>query len=177
MTTDGGGWTVFQRRMDGSVNFYRYWTDYQQGFGDLSGEFWLGLDKIHHLTLVSTQLRVDLQDFYENSRYAKYTSFSVGNSLSKYRLSVSGYSGTAGDSLAYHNGYPFSSRDQDNDAATYSHCAQSYQGAWWYRSCYVSSLNGIYYSVPHTVQCTGVTWNRFRSCYSLKFSGMKLRRN
>ena len=178
MTTDGGGWTVFQHRMDGSVDFYRDWADYQQGFGSLSGEFWLGLDKIHRLASIPTQLRVDLRDFYENSRYAKYTSFSVGDSASKYILSVSGYSGTAGDSLpsAYHSGLPFSTRDQDNDLCS-CNCAQNYQGAWWYRHCYYSSLNGIYYSVPHTVQCTGVTWNTFSYCYSLKFSEMKLRQN
>jgi len=91
MDTDGGGWTVFQRREDGSVDFYRYWTDYQQGFGNLSGEFWLGLDKIHRLTSTTTQLQVDLQDFEGNSTYAQYSSFSVGDSESKYTLSVSGY--------------------------------------------------------------------------------------
>ena len=181
METDGGGWTVFQRRMDGSVDFYRNWTDYQQGFGNLTGEFWLGLDKIHRLTTTATQLRVDMQDFEGNSAYAQYTSFSVGDSASKYILTVSGYSGTAGDSLAYHNGYPFSTRDQDNDPATRSayggHCAQYFKGAWWYYHCYYSNLNGLYYSVPHTIQCTGMTWNTFRSCYSLKFSEMQLRRN
>ena len=92
MTTDNGGWTVFQRRMDGSVDFYRYWSDYQQGFGNLSGEFWLGLDKIHRLTSTATRLRVDMQDFDGNSAYAQYTSFSFGDSSSKYILSVSGYS-------------------------------------------------------------------------------------
>ena len=111
MTTDGGGWTVFQRRMDGSVDFYRYWSDYQQGFGNLSGEFWLGLDKIHRLTTTGAELRVDMRDFEGNSAYAQYTSFSVGNSSSKYILTVSGYSGTAGDNLAYQNGNPFSTRD------------------------------------------------------------------
>ena len=115
MVTDGGGWTVFQRREDGSVNFFRYWTDYQQGFGSLSGEFWLGLDKIHRLISTATQLRVDMRDFEGNSSYARYSSFSVGDSVSQYTLSVSGYSGTAGDSLAYHSGSKFSTRDQDND--------------------------------------------------------------
>ena len=91
MDTDGGGWTVFQRRVDGSVDFYRNWTDYQQGFGILSGEFWLGLDKIHRLTPTATQLRVDMQDFEGNSSYAQYSSFSVGDSVSKYTLSVSGF--------------------------------------------------------------------------------------
>jgi len=97
MDTDRGGWTVFQRREDGSVDFYCNWTDYQQGFRELLGEFWLGLEKIHRLTPTATQLRVDLQDFEGNSRYAQYSSFSVGDSASKYTLSVSGYTGTAGD--------------------------------------------------------------------------------
>ena len=66
METDGGGWTVFQRRMDGTVNFYRGWSDYLSGFGDLDGEFWLGLSKIHRLTTVNTTLRVDLHDFSGN---------------------------------------------------------------------------------------------------------------
>ena len=178
METDGGGWTVFQRRMDGSVYFYRYWTDYQQGLGSLSGEFWLGLDKIHRLTSTATELRVDMRDFYGSSVHAKYTSFSVGDSASKYILSVSGYSGTAGDSLTYHNGNRFSTRDQDNDATSTfrgGNCAQYYKGAWWYRSCYTSNLNGLYYNIPHSIQCDGTTWNSHIGCYSLKFSEMKLR--
>ena len=176
MTTDGGGWTVFQRRMDGSVDFYRYWTDYQQGFGNLSGEFWLGLDKIHRLTSTATQLRVDLQDFEGNSAYAKYTSFSVGDSSSKYILSVSGYSGTAGNSLGSHsNGSPFSTRDQDNDAYSGS-CAQSFKGAWWYGNCHRSNLNGLYHGGSHSSLADGVNWFTWKGhYYSLKFTEMKLR--
>ena len=177
METDGGGWTVFQRRMDGSVDFYRYWTDYQQGFGSLSGEFWLGLDKIHRLTSTATQLRVDLQDFEGNSRYAKYTSFSVGDSASKYTLTVSGYSGTAGNSLDLHNGHRFSTRDQDNDASG-DNCAQTYKGAWWYYSCHYSNLNGLYHTGSHSSYADGVNWASWRGhYYSLKFTEMKLRRS
>ena len=91
------------------------WTDYVRGFGDVSGEFWLGLDKIHRLTASSTRLRVDLADFDGNVRYAKYNTFSIGDSVSKFRLTVSGYSGTAGDSLTYHNNQKFSTKDQNND--------------------------------------------------------------
>ena len=182
METDGGGWTVFQRRMDGSVDFYRNWTDYQQGFGNLSGEFWLGLDKIHRLTSTPTELRVDLQDFNGNSSYAQYTNFSVGDSASKYNLSISGYDrGTAGDSLINaernHHGAQFTTRDQDNDPAVGANCAQLYGGAWWYVSCYSAHLNGPYFSVPQTSN-RGIIWSTWRGYhYSLKFTEMKLREN
>ena len=180
MTTDGGGWTVFQRRMDGSVDFYRYWADYQQGFGNPSGEFWLGLDKLHRLASATTQLRVDMRDFEGNSAYAKYTSFSIGDSASKYILTVSGYSGTAGDSLTSlwygtHNLSRFSTRDQDNDICSCS-CAQSHKGAWWYFSCHGSNLNALYHGGPHSSNADGVNWITWKGFqYSLKFTEMKLR--
>ncbi len=109
MVTDGGGWTVFQRRIDGSVDFYRNWIDYEEGFGDLVGEFWLGLTKIYRLTKTgNTRLRIDLGDFEDNYRYAKYSSFSIGDNTTDYTLAVTGYTGDAGDSLAgYHNGQKF----------------------------------------------------------------------
>ena len=173
MTTNGGGWTVFQRRMDGSVNFYRFWDDYQRGFGTLSGEFWLGLDKIHHLTSTPTQLRVDMRDFEGNSAYAKYSSFSVGDSSSKYTLSVSGYSGTAGDSLAFQNGQKFSTREQENDADNTRHCAQTFKGAWWYKNCHHSNLNGLYHGSSYADGVNWYTWKGY--FYSLKFTEMKVR--
>ena len=94
MTTGGGGWTVFQRRMDGSVNFYRNWTDYKNGFGDLNGEFWLGLDKINRLSQSGQKvLRVDLGDFSNNKRHAVYNTFAVSGETEKYKLTVGSYSG------------------------------------------------------------------------------------
>ena len=94
MTTDGGGWTVFQKRQDGSVDFYRGWADYKTGFGDLSGEFWLGLDKIYRLSKAGQNaLRVDLMDFNDAERYAKYGIFSIADESEKYRLNVANYSG------------------------------------------------------------------------------------
>ena len=94
MTTGGGGWIVFQRRMDGSVNFYRNWTDYKNGFGNLNGEFWLGLDKINRLSKSGQNvLRVDLGDFDNETRYAVYNTFAVSNETEKYELTVGNYSG------------------------------------------------------------------------------------
>ena len=89
MTKDDGGWTVFQRRQDGSVDFYRDWADYKAGFGNLSGEFWLGLDKIHRLSKSGQNvLRVDLMDFNGAQPFAKYRSFSVADESNKYRLHI-----------------------------------------------------------------------------------------
>ena len=94
MKTDGGGWTVIQRRHDSSVNFYREWQDYKNGFGDLNGNFWLGLDKIHLLTKSGQNvLRVDLTDWTDDAAYAKYGSFSVASESDAYRMNYVRYSG------------------------------------------------------------------------------------
>ena len=94
MATSGGGWTLFQRRIDGSVDFYLDWKNYTEGFGNLSGEFWLGLNKIHRLSMSGQNvLRVDLEDFENETRYANYSTFAVANETDKYRLTVGGYSG------------------------------------------------------------------------------------
>ena len=89
MTTSGGGWTVFQRRIDGSVDFYRGWNDYKKGFGKPNGEFWLGLDEIHRLSKSGQiVLRVDLEDWENETRYAEYLTFAVANEADKYRLTI-----------------------------------------------------------------------------------------
>ena len=85
---------MFQKRLDGSVDFYLTWSDYQNGFGNLNGEFWLGLNKIHRLTSNnSNMLRVDLDDFEGNTRYAEYNSFDVMNRKDKFKLTLGSYSG------------------------------------------------------------------------------------
>ena len=93
-TSAGGGWTVFQKRMNGSVDFFLYWSDYKHGFGNLSGEFWLGNDKIHRLTRnYSNTLRVDMEDFENNTAYAEYDMFGVMSENEKYKLILGNYSG------------------------------------------------------------------------------------
>ena len=179
METDGGGWTVFQTRQDGSVDFYRNWTHYENGFGDLTGEFWLGLSKIHHLTKEgSNTLRVDLGDFEGNTAYANYSTFSVGNSSTEYILTIRRYSGTAGDSLAFHSGKEFSTRDRDNDKRSNT-CPQEREGAWWFHHCNHSHLNGHYYTNPTEASGeNGINWRGFKgNGYSLRFSEMKTCRN
>ena len=180
MDTDGGGWTVFQRRKDGSVDFYRNWTDYEEGFGDLNGEFWLGLSKIHRLTQDGTDytLRVDLEDFENQKRYAKYSTFNIGDCTTDYTITVGGYSGDAGDSLAYQNGMKFSTKDRDNDQAAGGSCAVGFSGAWWYNLCHRSNLNGLYLGGPFESYADGIVWATWRGFhYSFKFTEMKLQKN
>ena len=173
MRTDGGGWTVFQRRQDGSVDFYRGWNDYKSGFGQLTAEFWLGNDKIHRLTTSRpSSLRVELEDWNRGRVYAKYGRFSIGDEHAQYRLEVSSYSGTAGDSLARHNNMAFSTKDRDNDRWSRD-CAVEWTGAWWYKSCFESNLNGKYLGSKYGGH--GVGWHRYKSTLSLKFTEMKLR--
>ena len=185
METDGGGWTVLLKRQDGSVDFYRNWTDYKSGFGNLEGEHWLGLDNMYLLTHQSSdppQLRVDLADWEGNTTFAKYDQFSVGAEDSDYTLSVLGYqsASTAGDSLIYHNGQRFSTPDRDNDASS-QHCAVFYHGPWWHYDCYVSLLTGKYYTSggPRTSRPYGVNWNSwtyvYSNHYSLRVAEMKIR--
>ncbi|XP_042371940.1 tenascin-R-like, partial [Plectropomus leopardus] len=147
METDGGGWTVFQRRKDGSENFFRGWRDYTKGFGSPSGEFWLGLESLHNLTTMTRMiLRVDLRD-KDDAVYAKYSTFEVAKR--NYKLTVGGYSGTAGDSLTYHNQRIFSTKDRDLGSFI-TRCAMSYRGGWWYKNCHEANLNGLYgVSVNH----------------------------
>ena len=169
MRTDGGGWTVFQRRQDGSVDFYRGWNDYKSGFGQLTAEFWLGNDKIHRLTVARPNtLRVELEDWNGVRVYAKYGKFNIGDERAKYRLEVGSYSGTAGDSLAYHNKMAFTTKDGEN-----RNCAVEYTGAWWYKGCHHSNLNGKY--LGNKGDYRGAVWTHFRSFFSLKFTEMKLR--
>nr|XP_034338041.1 fibroleukin isoform X2 [Crassostrea gigas] len=104
MTTDNGGWTVIQRRVNGLVNFYRNLTEYKNGFGFADNEYWIGNDMLHRLTSLKPQeLRVDMERFNGEKAYAVYSNFSVGDEASKYQLQVTEYSGNAGDSLDYNN--------------------------------------------------------------------------
>jgi len=177
-TTDGGGWTVFQKRLHGSVDFFLNWSDYKVGFGDLCGEFWLGLDKIHRLTSDHNSIRprVDLEDFEGNTAYAEYNKFGVMSEIDKYKLILGSYSGTAGDSLVYHGGQPFTTRDQDNDKNPNRNCASFRHGAWWYKNCHISNLNGIYRHKNPSPKSDGVNWKHWKgNFYSLKRTEMKMR--
>ncbi|NXX38190.1 FCN1 protein, partial [Tricholaema leucomelas] len=177
MDTDGGGWIVFQRRWDGSVNFLRGWDSYKRGFGSQLTEFWLGNDNIHFLTsLGPCELRIDLRDFENNYYFAKYSSFRVLGESEKYKLVLGDFvGGNAGDSFSYHKDMPFSTTDQDNDLSSLN-CATEYKGAWWYNDCHYSNLNGRYWLGAHSSYADGVNWKTGKDYhYSLQRAEMKFR--
>jgi len=178
MDTDGGRWTVFQRRMDGTVNFYRGWDQYKDGFGSAFGEHWLGLATLELLMHQNQtyELRVDMEDFEGQSAFALYTTFSVGSEQDGYRLNVGAFkNGTAKDGLKYHNGQKFSTYDRDQDDDYWKHCAKKHEGAFWFYACTNTNPNGVYMWGEKDKE-TGVSWWPWkRAHYSLKSISMKIR--
>uniref|UniRef100_A0A3Q2XT80 Tenascin C n=1 Tax=Hippocampus comes TaxID=109280 RepID=A0A3Q2XT80_HIPCM len=172
METDGGGWTVFLRRQNGRLEFFRNWKNYTAGFGNINDEFWLGLGNLHKITTAGQYvLRVDLRDAGE-SAFAQYDKFSIAEPRTRYKLYIGAYSGTAGDSMTYHHGRPFSTFDNDNDIAV-TNCALSYKGAFWYKNCHRVNLMGKYGDKSHS---KGVNWFHWKGHEtSIEFAEMKLR--
>uniref|UniRef100_A0A3Q3W6Y3 Fibrinogen C-terminal domain-containing protein n=1 Tax=Mola mola TaxID=94237 RepID=A0A3Q3W6Y3_MOLML len=168
MDSQGGRWTVFQRRMDGSLNFYRPWNQYKMGFGNAAGEYWLGLENIHQLTHNWTsELLVTMEDFEGHQVFAGYSSFSVGTEADGYVLSVSGFSeGGAGAYELY--------CDQDIWSGN---CARKFLGAFWYSNCHSTNPNGVYrWGSDGTLYAVGVSWYGWKGHdYSLKAISMKIR--
>ncbi|EDO43717.1 predicted protein, partial [Nematostella vectensis] len=172
--THGGGWTVLQRRFNGSVDFYKSWDEYKEGFGSFEGEFWAGNDNIHRLTSVTpVELLIELEDFEGQYKYAKYQTFSVGDEGSKYLLTVGGYSGTTGDSLTSHSGSFFSTKDRDEDGSDLLVCSELFRSGFWYFGCKDADLNGQYQGKTGQY---GIRWEAWGGIYgNFKASQMKIR--
>ncbi|XP_061402660.1 angiopoietin-2-like [Musca vetustissima] len=169
-------WTTIARRMDGSVDFYRGWNEYKVGFGNPPHiEFFIGLDRLHELTTAvpNIELKVILRDWEGEERYALYDGFQIGNEAEKYELKVLGkYSGTAGDSLAYHKGMKFTTFDEDNDNAN-SNCAKVWKGAWWFGNCSYSRLFGPYRK-GENINSDGIAWFHWKNTYQYSFKYVEM---
>jgi len=171
---DGLAWTVIQKRYDGRVDFNRKFSLYENGFGDVSGEHWAGLKTINRLTMNGDwQLHISVEGFDGTVAQANYGSFRVGSSPS-YSLSISSFSGNTGDSLAFNNGMKFTSFDNDQDTWS-NNCAAHHKGAWWFRGCGHSCLNGFRYSEGSTQP--GFWWYHLHDKWiAVSGSTMKIRR-
>ncbi|XP_017273444.1 fibrinogen like 1B [Kryptolebias marmoratus] len=190
---DGGGWTVFQRRRHGKVDFNRDWVDYRDGFGDFklwNDEFWLGNEHIYSLLSEGRNLvKIDLMDWEGQRSHAFYENFRITNEADKYRLSYGQYSGRAGDALtggggmveqwsSCLSGMQFSTRDQDNDRFLQGSCAQENQAGWWFNRCHAANLNGKFYrrGKYKAEYDNGVVWGTWKGLwYSLRHTTMKVR--
>uniref|UniRef100_UPI00398F2434 fibrinogen-like 2a n=1 Tax=Pristiophorus japonicus TaxID=55135 RepID=UPI00398F2434 len=174
-----GGWTVLQSRKDGSINFNRTWADYKNGFGNLLTEFWLGNDKIHFLTKSKDMnLRIEIEDWDGLQEYAKYDQFSIADEDHQYRLTVNGYSGTAGDSLHYSKNYNhdqkyFTTKDKDNDMYPSGNCGAYYSSGWWFDACMSANLNGKYYKKNYKGIRNGIFWGTWHSVQSETLNGYR----
>jgi len=162
MTSLYYGWTVIQRRINGSVNFHRGWNEYEKGFGPKDGEHWIGLKSINELTRkVPTTLRIELTNFDDETRWVEYSLFYVDEGPF-YKLSFEGYSGNAGDSLgipeSMHRGQSFSTHDRDNDLSI-ANCAKVLDGGgWWFAACHRANLNGEYHTPKSYNKYQGIIW-------------------
>ena len=170
MTTDGGGFTVIQRRVDGSLSFERDWADYKNGFHDDEyGNIYIGNELIHLLSKGEVTLRIDME-LKGKEYYAQYSSFDIDDESHCYRIHFKEYSGNAGDSFTYLDGMCFSTADRDNDIYS-GNCAQHHKSGYWYTKCHYSHLNGIYGGSVHT----GIDWNTLGDQVNLSKVEMKIR--
>ncbi|XP_033627711.1 ficolin-3-like [Asterias rubens] len=176
MDTYGQGWTVIQRRQDGSEDFDRGWTDYRIGFGNLSGEFWLGNDNLRTLTesIGPWKLRVTLEDWYKNESWAEYESLQITGDNFTIHFDSYNRESTAGNALGWHLGMKFSTRDNENDLKPDVNCAVRHKGGWWYNSCVDTNLNGMYIKGP-TEYFFGIFWQQWQDYSVMKKCSMMIR--
>ncbi|XP_038571447.1 angiopoietin-related protein 4-like [Micropterus salmoides] len=161
--TSEGGWTVIQKRHDGSQNFNQLWESYKEGFGSLNGEFWLGLENIHTLAKQGQYiLQVELSDWAGHQPVARY-GFQLEGEEKLFTLHLQhGPSSGAQEKIMMTGGpgLPFSTADRDNDLAADVNCAELLSGGWWFSSCGESNLNGRYPRRPSLLrrQQRGMFW-------------------
>ncbi|KAH8260105.1 hypothetical protein KR026_003102, partial [Drosophila bipectinata] len=199
----GSGWLVIQRRMDGSVNFNRSWTEYRYGFGKLTGEFFIGLEKLHRITRSDQyELLISLGKVDGSRDFVKYDDFRIGTEQNSYPLeSFGNHTGGAGDSLKYHEYMKFTTYDRDNDLWN-ENCVKLCGGGWWFNQCatryifkryvhffylknvyihfqFYSSLNGRFYKDGKRMDNTyGILWKSWHNndwSVSLTFVEMMIR--
>ncbi|XP_069114612.1 angiopoietin-related protein 6-like [Argopecten irradians] len=161
-------WTVIQKRFDGSISMDRLWNEYKNGFGDTSGEYWIGLETMHQVTTNNpTSLLVLLESWAGVMKYALYETFTIASEHEKYRIDVSGYSGTAGDCLdtTGHNHMKFSTRDNDNDL-THNSCAKVFKSGYWYAGCSACNINGPMKNDTGKNERYAIVWHTFRNHFT-----------
>eukprot|EP00112_Aurelia_sp_Birch-Aquarium-sp1_P026443 Seg939.3 transcript_id=Seg939.3/GoldUCD/mRNA.D3Y31 product=Tenascin-R protein_id=Seg939.3/GoldUCD/D3Y31 len=176
MAMDNKAWIVIQRHLSNETSFDRVWEDYKFGFGDLKGNFWLGLEKMHKLTNTrQTTLRFDLKHSDGSQGYAEYDNFKVADESQNYKLGLGAYDGNIGDSMRLNDGYPFTTKDRDNDQNSETNCAVEYSSGWWHFRCFEANVNNPYPEDKLDPSYYMSWWKWKESFAGITFSEMKIR--
>ncbi|ETN69045.1 fibrinogen beta and gamma chain, globular domain protein, partial [Necator americanus] len=189
--------TVF-RRISGSVYFYnRTWNEYESGFGDMNGSFWLGLAKINRLAPRlgdSWTLRIEIRgDFCSGlgclnqkngSWWAEWpfkldrsdlAALQLGDASTGYVLELGPATagnlttpGSSGFMEKFNSGHKFTTIDKDNDDVQDVNCAQFRNfGGWWHGGCGYVALNGLYKDTAPTLRYMVYTYSDGHKKYFL----------
>merc|ERR1712226_1088701 len=177
MVTEGGGWTVIQRRNTGIVNFFQNFETYAEGFGDLgpNSEFWIGNRLLHELTSRwNYEMIIELTNADGEMKQVHYDTFKVDSECNGFSLTLD-YSEDSDlpDSMRSNREMKFSTFDNDNDMSN-SNCALRFQGAWWYNNCTESNLNGLFLPAG-TAMDPSIHWYGWEQNRALAFVEMKIR--
>ncbi|ALC40062.1 maker579 [Drosophila busckii] len=164
---EGDGWTIIQRRLDGRVSFDRSWQEYRDGFGDLRGEFFLGLQKIHKMTQAQPhELYIYLQNFKYATKTAYYSNFTIGSEQQGFELSHLIYGKmycTLDDSVMTNRCIKFTTYDRDNDNHYWGNCAKEFGGGWWHNAPFVQPFSNLNGQVNKQLDCRksmkGIVWD------------------
>lgn len=162
MKTDGGGYTVFLNRFNGELDFDQPWQQYKEGFGDVSGEFWLGLESMNKITTPTGQLFIEGVRYSGEKGVTRYKSFQILSESMDYRLDHGIL-----DPLFTLNGFEelhgqrFSTKNNDNDSDDDRNCANFWDCGWWFKSCADTVFNGEYSEVGTVSNRMGIIWDSF----------------
>uniref|UniRef100_A0A7M5UNJ7 Fibrinogen C-terminal domain-containing protein n=1 Tax=Clytia hemisphaerica TaxID=252671 RepID=A0A7M5UNJ7_9CNID len=178
----GRGWTTIQRRLNGDIDFNRGWQSHKEGFGDVNGDLWIGLETIREMSalLNNTLIRIQGESFNGDRRFIIAKGFYIEDEQKKYKL----HAGTMindewdiGHDWTYHGGSMFTTRDDDNDKKGGSNCAQKYPCAWWYVNCYALNANRAPAKQQQTTYADGISWPAWLGDFqSLKTINMAIKK-
>lgn len=172
----GQKYTVFQRRVDGSVNFGVDWDHYKEGFGDLRGSFWLGNELLHKLTHTRPYtMSIYMETFDAESAQQDYINFQLKSEAFEYAAVYTSNNGTANDGL--YGNTAFSTFDEDNDVLAAENCASKYSCGWWFKQCHIGILNGLYMTPDTQIPAYSINWPPYKGFgVPMRYSLMMLRR-
>ncbi|XP_043113876.1 angiopoietin-related protein 3-like [Puntigrus tetrazona] len=169
--TEEGVFTVIQRRHDGSVDFDQSWEKYEDGFGDFSSEFWLGLKKIYAIARQGhSLLHVQIEDWRKEKHFF-LLQYILEDAVFNYTIHLKLQTGESSSALEEHAGFRFSTKDH-NDGNPDPKCAQDYTGGWWFSVCGDINLNGK--CIQSRPRKKGTHWKPGRGTTSFKASKISI---